>query len=358
MDFNRNYKIEIENYLRIMSDQTKTLDDLCINTIRFLSIDMVEKAKSGHPGTPMGAAPVVYTIFDKFLHFNPANPAWPGRDRFVLSAGHACAMLYSVLHLTGFDLTMDDLKQFRQWGSRTPGHLEHRLTPGVETTTGPLGQGFANAIGMVIARQRLARIYNRPGFPLFDHYVYSFLSDGDMEEGVSSEAASLAGTLKLGNVVFLYDQNGVSIEGDTALVFKEEVGRRFEAYNWNVIGPVDGMDAAEVENAIAHAKTVKDKPNLIISRTVIGYGSPNKAGKGEAHGEPLGEEEVRLTRERLGWTFKPFEIPSVVLSHFRESVERGAHWECEWDDLMKRYREQYPREAELLESGPQRQTAG
>ncbi len=326
------------------------LDGLCINTMRFLAVDAVQKAGSGHPGAPLGASPMAYVLWDRFLKHNPADPSWPDRDRFILSAGHASAMLYSLLHLTGYSLPLDELRRFRQYGSLTPGHPEYAPERGIEVTTGPLGQGFANGVGMAIAERSLAQHYNRPGHRIIDHFTYSIVSDGDLEEGVSSEAASLAGTLKLGKLVYLYDDNGISIEGDTSVTFSEDVGSRFRAYGWHVIGPIDGMDTDKVDAAIRESRAETERPSLIICRTVIGYGSPNKAGSGAAHGEPLGEEEVRLTREALGWTYaEPFTIPAEAREHFRKALERGRRSQEEWQKRMAAYREAYPAEARQLE---------
>ncbi|MEW6141577.1 MAG: transketolase [Chloroflexota bacterium] len=326
------------------------LDQLCINTIRFLAIDAVEQANSGHPGAPMGMAPMAYTLWDRHLKHNPANPKWPDRDRFVLSAGHASALLYALLHLTGYDLPLDEVKRFRQWGSQTPGHPEFHLTPGVETTTGPLGQGFANGVGMAIAERALARRYNRPGFELFNHYTYTVVSDGDLQEGVASEAASLAGHLKLGKLVYLYDDNDISIDGPTEITFTEDVKQRFLAYGWNVVGPVDGMDVEAVDTAIRTARSQSERPSLIICRTIIGYGSPNKANRPSAHGEPLGKEETKLTRENLKWPYGPFEVPPEALAHLRQAVERGRAAETRWQELLDRYRATFPTEARQLEA--------
>ncbi|GAI98340.1 unnamed protein product, partial [marine sediment metagenome] len=275
-------------------------DELCINTMRFLAVDAVQKANSGHPGAPMGIAPMAYVLWDRFLKHDPNDPKWPDRDRFILSCGHASAMLYSLLYLTGYDLPLEEIKQFRQWESRTPGHPEYEPALGVETTTGPLGQGFANGVGMAIAEQWLAANYNKSGHEIINHYTYALVSDGDLMEGISSEAASLAGTLRLGKLIYLYDDNDISIEGNTDITFTEDVSQRFKAYGWHVVGPVDGMDVTSVDKAIRMAQAETSRPSLIICRTIIGYGSPNKAGTGSAHGEPLGEEEVRLTKERLG----------------------------------------------------------
>ncbi|MCH8207112.1 MAG: transketolase [Chloroflexi bacterium] len=326
----------------------ETLDQLCINTIRFLAVDAVQQAKSGHPGAPMGAAPMAYVLWDRFLKHSPNNPRWPDRDRFVLSAGHASMLLYSLLHLTGYDLPMEELKRFRQWGSKTPGHPEYGLTPGVEVTTGPLGQGFANGIGMAVAERWLAEHYNRPGHEIIDHYVYGIVSDGDLMEGVASEAASLAGTLQLGKLIYLYDDNEISIEGDTDISFRENVGQRFKAYGWHVIGPIDGMDTAAVDLALREARAELGRPSLIVCQTLIGYGSPNKAGTGSVHGEALGEEEVRLTREQLGWHRGPFSIPEEALEHFRLAVERGGGQQAEWEARMADYRRAHPDEAARL----------
>jgi transketolase len=320
--------------------ENSRLDELCVNTIRFLAVDAVEKAKSGHPGTPMGAAPMAYVLWDRFLKHNPKDPRWPDRDRFVLSCGHASMLLYSLLFLTGYDLSLDDIKNFRQWDSRTPGHPECGLTPGVEITTGPLGQGFGNAVGMAIAERWLAEHYNKPGHEIINHNTYVIASDGDLEEGVSSEAASLAGTLKLGKLTVLYDDNDISIEGNTSIAFAENVGERFQAYGWRVIGPIDGMDMAKVDEALREASAERDRPKLIICRTVIGYGSPNKAGTGAAHGEPLGAEEVVLTKNNLKWPYaEPFTVPPEVLAHCRQAVERGQKWQTEWLSRIEQYRQ-------------------
>ena len=331
-----------------MTDQE--LDALSINTIRFLAVDAVEKAKSGHPGTPMGAAPMAYVLWDRFLKHNPTDPHWPDRDRFILSPGHASAMLYALLHLTGYDLPLEEIKRFRQWGSKTPGHPEYGLTPGLEMTTGPLGQGFAHGVGMAIAERWLADHYNRPGHTVIDHHTYAIVSDGDLQEGVASEAASLAGTLRLGKLIYLYDDNDISIEGNTDIAFAENVAQRFQAYGWHVFGPIDGMDTANVDSAIRLAQAEIGRPSLIICRTIIGYGSPNKAGTASAHGEPLGEEEVRLAKERLGWPYpEPFTVPDEALAHFRLAQERGRRGQEEWEARMDAYRRASPEEAGLLE---------
>jgi transketolase len=323
-------------------DQAK-LDQLCINTIRMLAVDAVEQAKSGHPGMPMGTAPMAYVLWTRFLKHHPANPQWPDRDRFVLSAGHGSMLLYSLLHLTGYDLPLDELKHFRQWGSRTPGHPEYGLTPGVETTTGPLGQGFANGIGMAIAEAFLAERFNRPGHTIVDHYTYAIVSDGDLMEGVASEAASLAGHLQLGKLIYLYDDNGISIDGSTDATFTEQVGRRFEAYGWHVQEIVDGNDVTAIEAAIKAAQANSAKPSLIIVHTHIAYGSPGKQDTAEAHGAPLGAEEVERTKAFLGWPPEPaFYLPDEALAHFRRASDRGCTWEAEWRARFESYAAAYP----------------
>jgi transketolase len=327
------------------------LDQLCVNTLRFLAIDMVQQARSGHPGAPMGAAPMAYVLWDRFLKHNPADPDWPDRDRFVLSAGHASAMLYSLLHMTGYDLPMDELKRFRQWGSKTPGHPEYGVTPGVEVTTGPLGQGFGNAVGMALAERWLATKFNRPGHEIIDHYTYSIVSDGDLMEGVAAEAASLAGTLGLGKIIFFYDDNGISIEGDTDIAFLEDVPRRFEAYGWQVLGPMDGRDLDAVTAAIKEAKAETSKPSLIVCETVIGQGSPNKAGTAGVHGAPLGDDEVLLTREELGWPYaETFTVPGEAWEHLTKARERGRRCQDEWQEAVERYRDSHPEEAAQLDT--------
>jgi len=325
------------------------LDQLCINTIRTLAMDAVEKAKSGHPGMPMGAAPMAYVLWTRFLRHNPRNPRWPNRDRFILSAGHGSMLLYSLLHLTGYDLPLEELKQFRQWGSRTPGHPEYGLTPGVEVTTGPLGSGFATGVGIAMAERYLADRYNRPGFPIIDHYTYAIVSDGDLMEGIASEAASLAGHLRLGKLIYLYDDNQISIEGSTDLAFSEDVAKRFEAYGWHVQRVADGNDIEAIAAAIAAARAEAERPSLIMVRTRIGYGSPNKENSPEAHGAPLGEEEVRRTKAAYGWPEDAqFLVPEEVRAHMGAAVQRGQQWEAEWNDLFRRYEEAYPAEAAEL----------
>ena len=328
--------------------KTTTIDNLSVNAIRFLSIDAVQKANSGHPGAPMGAAPMAYTLWDRYLQHNPTDPNWFNRDRFVLSAGHASMLLYSLLHLTGYDLSIDDIKDFRQWGSKTPGHPEYGLTPGAEMTTGPLGQGFAHGIGMAIAEKILAEHYNRPDCRVIDHYTYGIVSDGDLMEGVASEAASLAGTLGLGKLIYLYDDNDISIEGNTDITFTEDVSKRFQSYNWHVVGPINGMNIEEVDNAISQARKEDSRPSLIIATTTIGYGSPNKANTGGVHGAPLGEEEVALTRQNLDWEHLPFVVPDEVSAHMLEAVARGQNATSEWNELLVRYEALYPSEARSL----------
>ena len=329
-----------------MSDQ---LDQLCINTIRFLSVDAVQKAKSGHPGMPLGAAPMAYVLWTRLLKHNPRNPGWFDRDRFVLSAGHGSMLLYSLLHLTGYDLTLDDIKQFRQFDSKTPGHPERRHTPGVETTTGPLGQGLANAVGMAIAEAQLAARYNRPGLEVIDHATYAIVSDGDLMEGVGSEAASLAGHLRLGKLTCLYDDNYVTLAAGTDITFSEDRARRFEAYGWHTVSVPDGNDLAAIDAALRAARAETARPSLILVRTHIGYGSPNKQDSFEAHGSPLGVEEVRLTKQNLGWpTEPPFLIPEEALAHFREAVSRGAHDEATSNDRMTAYAKAFSELAQEL----------
>lgn len=315
-----------------------------INAIRFLSVDAVQKAKSGHPGTPMGLAPLSYLLWTRYLRYNPKNPDWPGRDRFVLSCGHASMLLYSLLHLTGFDLPMEEIRRFRQWGSRTPGHPEAGHTPGVEVTTGPLGQGISNAVGMAMASRLLAHRFNRPGHEVVSHRIVALCSDGDMMEGVASEAASLAGFHRLGNLVAFYDDNRITIEGPTDLAFNEDVAGRFRAYGWNVVSVADGnTDLDGLCRAIEAAFAERDRPTLVIVRTRIAFGSPNKEGTAEAHGSPLGEKEVALTKEALGWPGEPdFFVPDDVLAHFREAVPRGERWEKEWRVRMAGYLAAHP----------------
>ena len=315
-----------------MSTVAKSLDELCVDTIRTLAIDAVQKAESGHPGLPLGAAPMAYVLWQKHLRHNPRDPQWPDRDRFVLSAGHGCMLLYCLLHLTGYDLTLDDLKQFRQWGSRTPGHPEFRLTPGVEATTGPLGQGTANAIGMAIAERSLAHRFNRPGHEIVNHRTFALVSDGDLMEGISGEAASLAGHLGLSKLIYLYDDNNVTLDGPTSMAFTEDVAKRYEAYQWNVLRVRDGnTDLEEIDRAIVAAMAETRRPSIILVHTTLGYGSPHKAGTSAAHGSPLGKEEVALTKKALGWEWEePFYEPPEAIAHFREAVESGRKAQDDW----------------------------
>ncbi len=322
---------------------TKKFDETCINTIRMLSADGVEKANSGHPGMPMGAAAIAYVLWTRFLHHNPTNPKWADRDRFVLSAGHGSMLLYSLLHLTGYDLSLEELKNFRQWESKTPGHPEYSLTPGVETTTGPLGQGFANGVGMAITERFQAAHFNRPGHDIVAHYTYGIAGDGDMMEGLSHEAASLAGHLGLGKLIYFYDDNHISIEGSTDIAFTEDRTARFEAYGWHVQKVEDGNSVDDLENAILRAQQETERPSLIAVRTHIGYGSPNKQDNAVAHGEPLGAEELKLTKENLGWPLDPpFFIDDEVLRHFRQGLQKGKEFENQWKARLDSYQKAYP----------------
>ena len=321
----------------------KNLDELCINTIRMLSVDMVQQANSGHPGMPMGAAPMAYVLWTRFLRHNPNHPKWPDRDRFVLSAGHGSALLYSLLHLTGYDLPIEELKRFRQWGSKTPGHPEHRETPGVECTTGPLGQGFGNGVGMAMAERFLAARFNRPGYEIVDHHTYAIVSDGDLMEGVASEAASLAGHLKLGKLIYLYDNNHITLAGETGLNFTEDVCKRFEAYGWHVQSIEEGNDIEAISRAITTAQNETSRPSLLAIRTHIGYGSPHKQDTFEAHGSPLGPEEVIATKKNLGWPLEPtFFIPDEALTNFKKGLHRGTQLEEEWEANLESYGKVYP----------------
>jgi transketolase len=324
------------------------LDNLCINTIRFLSIDAVQKANSGHPGLPMGAAPMAYVLWTRFLKHNPADPQWWDRDRFVLSAGHGSMLLYSLLFLTGYaEMTLDQIKSFRQWGSITAGHPERIPTAGIETTTGPLGQGFGTGVGMAIAERFLSARYNRPGFDIVNHYTYGIVSDGDLMEGVASEAASLAGHLKLGKLIYLYDDNRVSLSASTGITFTEDCAKRFEAYGWHTQSVADGNDVEAIDRAIRAAQNDVKRPSLILIRTHLGYGSPHKQDTFEAHGSPLGEEEVKLTKQNLGWPLEPtFYVPQQVSDHFQRSVRRGVQAEREWDERLSSYAKAFPNPAE------------
>jgi len=326
------------------------LDQLCINTIRTLAMDAVQQADSGHPGTAMALAPLAYVLWQRHLRYNPANPEWLDRDRFILSAGHACMLLYSVLYLTGYDLTLDEIKQFRQWGSRTPGHSEHGVTPGVEATTGPLGQGIGNAVGMAIAEAQLAALFNRPGQAIIDHYTYFLASDGDLMEGVSHEACSLAGHLKLGKLIGFYDDNRITIDGSTELALSDNTTRRFESYGWHVQRIADGNDLKAIDTAIAQAKRVTERPSLIIVRTHIAWGSPHKQDTAEAHGAPLGADEVKATKQNLGWpSLEPFYVPDDALEQWRSAKTRGAQLEAGWKKRWDTYRAAHPDLAAELE---------
>ncbi|TDA48480.1 transketolase [Burkholderia pyrrocinia] len=325
------------------------LDALCINTLRFLSIDAVQKAASGHPGLPLGAAPMAYALWMRHLKHHPANPAWFDRDRFILSAGHGSMLLYSLLHLTGYDLPLDQIGRFRQSGSLTPGHPERGLTPGVETTTGPLGQGFANAVGMAMAEAQLAACYNRPGFEIVDHHTYALVSDGDLMEGVAAEAASLAGHLRLGKLICLYDDNRVTLSAGTAITFTEDRAQRFDAYGWHTETVDDGNDLAAIDAALANARAEKLRPSLILVRTHLGYGSPNRQDTYQAHGSPLGDAEVRLTKHNLGWPPDPaFHIPAPALAHFRRALTEGRAREDHWNARFAAYARAFPELAEML----------
>ena len=320
----------------------KNIDTLTINTLRFLSAEAIQKAKSGHPGLPLGAAPAAYTLWAKEMKANPANPDWDDRDRFILSAGHGSALLYSLLHVFGYGLTIEDMKNFRQRNSLTPGHPEYKHTKGVETTTGPLGQGIANAVGMALAESHLAAKFNTPEFKVVDHYTYALCGDGCLQEGVASEAASLAATMGLSKMIILYDCNHITIEGSTETAFTEDVMKRFEAYGWDVQEVVDGNDVDTIAAAIRMAKKTK-KPSLIKINTQIGYGAPNKQGKASAHGEPLGEEEIKLAKENLGWEYEEdFFVPEEVKAHIAEINAAGAKAEAEWNEMFKAYSEKYP----------------
>lgn len=324
-----------------MPKSSGDIDQLCVNAIRMLAVDMVEAANSGHPGMPLGAAPMAYVLFNKVMRHNPADPAWPTRDRFVLSAGHGSALLYAALHLSGYDLPMDELKAFRQWGSRTPGHPEYGLTAGVEATAGPLGQGFAMGVGMAMAQRFLAGRFSRPGLPVMDHHVYAIVGDGDLMEGVAAEAASLAGTLGLGRLIYLYDDNQITIEGPTDLAFTEDVGKRFEAYGWQVLSVADGNDLKAIEAAITEARADTTRPSLIKVRTHIGYGSPMQDDAG-CHGAPLGADGVKKTREFFGWPDEAFYVPPEAAEHMGKAKERGREFQAEWKKLMAGYASRHP----------------
>lgn len=318
------------------------LQTLAINTIRTLSIDAIQKANSGHPGLPMGAAPMAYTTWMRHMRFNPQNPHWANRDRFVLSAGHGSMLLYALLYLTGYDVSLDEVKNFRQWGSITPGHPEYHLTPGVETTTGPLGQGAGNAVGFALAEAFLAAKFNRPGHEIVDHYTYALVSDGDLMEGVAAEAASLAGHWGLGKLIYLYDSNNVTLDGAADMIYTENVAERFRSYGWHTLEVEDGNDVDAIDAAITAAKETRTQPTLIVIKTVIGYGSPNKGGTSEAHGSPLGADEIKLVKQYYGWPDEPFYIPGAALEHFREAVERGAAEENGWNEKLAAWRAAFP----------------
>ena len=333
-----------------MTSSTSSIDQLCIDTIRTLAMDAVQKADSGHPGTPMALAPLAYALFTKHMRHNPADPRWANRDRFVLSCGHASMLLYSSLYLTGYDLTLDVLKQFRQWESRTPGHPEYGYTPGVETTTGPLGQGVGNAVGMAVAEAHLAARFNREGHDVVDHYTYFICSDGDLMEGVSHEACSFAGHFRLGKLIGFYDDNKITIDGSTDLTFTDDTGKRFEAYGWHVLHLDDVNDLQAIDTVIAEAKAVTDRPTLVVTRTHIGYGSPNRVDTAKAHGEPLGVEEVKLAKQNLGWpSLEPFFVPDGVLEHTRQTREKGKALQATWEKSFAAYRAAFPKEAAELD---------
>uniref|UniRef100_UPI000471588D transketolase family protein n=1 Tax=Paenibacillus durus TaxID=44251 RepID=UPI000471588D len=338
----------------IHKDENSAVDNLAITTIRTLAIDAIEKAKSGHPGMPMGSAPMGYQLFAKTMNHNPEHPTWANRDRFVLSAGHGSMLLYSLLHLSGYDLPMEELKQFRQWGSLTPGHPEFGHTAGVDATTGPLGQGIAMAVGMAIAEAQLSATYNKDQYNVIDHYTYAICGDGDLMEGISSEAASLAGHLKLGKLIVLYDSNDISLDGELNLAFSENVAKRFEAYGWNVLRVEDGNDLPAIGKAIEEAQAVTDKPTLIEVKTVIGYGSPNKQGKGGhggTHGSPLGAEEAKLTKEFYKWVYEEdFYVPEEVRTLFAEVKEKGVAANKAWEEKFAAYKKAYPELAAQLET--------
>lgn len=325
-------------------------DQLAVKTIRTLSIDAVEKANSGHPGLPMGAAPMAYVLWSRFMKYNPANPSWIDRDRFVLSAGHGSILLYSLLHLTGYDVSLDDLKHFRQWGSKTPGHPEFGHTPGVDTTTGPLGQGVATAVGFAMGERFMAATFNREGHQVIDHYTYAICGDGDLMEGISGEASSLAGHLALNKLIVLYDSNDISLDGPTNWAFTEDVKMRYRAYGWNVLRVEDGNNLEEIDAAIAQAKTFTDAPTLIEVKTVIGYGAPNKQGTSGAHGSPLGKDEAKLAKETYGWKYEEFFVPDEVRSLFADLKERRASEEASWHDAYLSFAESFPDVAETFEA--------
>lgn len=333
-----------------MKTVTHEVELLSINTIRTLAMDAVQKANSGHPGLPMGAATMAYTLWHYHLRHNPTNPSWANRDRFVLSAGHGSMLLYALLHLTGYDLSLDEIKNFRQWGSKTPGHPEAHITPGVETTTGPLGQGVANAVGMALAEAYLANYFNRPNHAIIDHYTYVIAGDGDLMEGVCMEACALAGHWGLGKLIVLYDSNDITLDGEASMTFTEDIRARHEAWGWQVIDVADGNDIQAIHQAIESAKTEQSRPSLLIIKTVIGYGSPNKAGTSKAHGSPLGADEIALTKKAYGWNYEPFYIPQEALDHFRTAIERGMADDAMWQARLIAYRASYPELGKQLDS--------
>jgi transketolase len=340
-----------EEKFTLPTTETQTLEDLCINTIRFLSADAVQQANSGHPGMPMGAAAMAYTLWTKYLRFNPKDPLWFDRDRFVLSAGHGSMLLYSLLYLTGYDLPLDELKRFRQWGSKTPGHPERGHTVGVEVATGPLGQGFANGVGMAITEAWLAARFNRPGHTIIDHYTYSICGDGDLMEGVTQEAASLAGHLRLGKLIYLYDHNHISLAGTTSLTFTEDVAKRFDAYGWHTVQVEEGNDVEEVSKAIEEARNETRRPSLILVRTHIGYGSPKKQDTFEAHGNPLGEDELLAAKKALGWgSNEKFYLPDDSVKFFRKVGEKGGKTQSEWQKRFDAYKKAFAKEGAELET--------
>jgi transketolase len=348
---NRTFFVQKYIVINFMNSEKQSIDELSINTIRTLAMDAVQKANSGHPGMPMGAAPMAYTLWTQYLKFNPNNPKWINRDRFILSAGHGCMLLYSLLYLTGFDLSLDDIKNFRQFGSKTPGHPEYGHTPGIEVTSGPLGQGFANGVGMAIGQKYLAARYNKSGHDIIDYRIFAIVSDGDLMEGISSEAASLAGHLQLGNMIYLYDDNHISIEGNTKIAFTEDTAKRFESYGWHVQVIEDGNDLGKISKAIENAVNEKSKPSLIKIRTHIAYGSPNKHDSASAHGSPLGEEEVKLTKKNLGWDpDKYFYVPDEVLKNFRKAIDKGKKLEEDWNNKFSKYKKEFPELAGEIEN--------
>ncbi|MFA6597436.1 MAG: transketolase [Ignavibacteriaceae bacterium] len=325
-----------------------SVDQLSINTLRFLAVEAIQKANSGHPGMPMGCAPIAYALYTKYMHLNPKNPLWLNRDRFILSAGHGSMLLYGILHLSGYNISLDDLKNFRQWGSKTPGHPEFDQRLGIETTTGPLGQGFANAVGMAIAKAYLASMFNKDDIKILDHFIYGICSDGELMEGISHEAASLAGHLKLGKLIFFYDDNGISIDGKTSLSFSENIEQRFEAYGWHVEHISDVNDPSQIETALLNAQ-IDERPSLIITKTHIGFGSPNKQDTSSVHGSPLGDEEIKLTKKNLGWEYEEsFFVPEEVKNHFEEAKKKHQQGEDEWNELFAKYKEKYPQEAKFF----------